>query len=105
MESVLDVIAERRLSLKIDGEEREIRITLGRPYQESDQAYFCPFRIAGIGEEQTKRAGGIDSIQAMQLALVMIGALLSSQSKNLKWDGEPYTGFPVSTEDTALGTS
>jgi hypothetical protein len=103
MESVLDVIAERCLTLNTGEEEREIRISLGRPYQEPDRAYFCPFRISGMGEDYLNRAGGVDSIQALQLALVMIGATLSTISEHLKWDGEPYTGFPSNTDDTVLG--
>lgn len=103
MESGLDFIAERFLTLNEDGEERRIRIALGRPYQEPDKAYFCPYRITGIGVERTKRAGGVDSIQAIQLALVLIGAELSSHSASLKWDGEPSTGFPTSIHDPALG--
>jgi hypothetical protein len=103
MESDLDVVAERCLTLSKDGEARQIRIALGRPYQEPDEAYFCPYRITGIGVGSTKRAGGVDSIQAVQLAFVLIGGELSPYAESLKWNGEPFTGFPVSIHDTALG--
>jgi len=103
MQSEFDVIAERYLSLSMNGEERQIRIALGRPYQEPDHAYFCPFKIIGLEAERARRAGGVDSIQAIQLALVMIGAELSRYSELLKWNGESSMGFPASIHDPAIG--
>jgi hypothetical protein len=103
MESELDVIAERHLTLSTGGEERLIIISIGRPYQEPDQTYSCPYRISGIGAERTKRAGGVDGIQTMQLALVMIGAELSLHIESLRWNGENITGFPASIHDPVLG--
>jgi len=104
MESEFDVIAERYLTLNAGGEDRQVRIALGRPYQEPDQSYFCPYRITGVGAELARRAGGVDGIQAIQLALVIIGGELSRYSESLKWDGEPTTGFPASIHDPAGGT-
>lgn len=103
MEPELEVIAERSLTFDLDGTEKSVRVQIGRPYAESDGAYFCPYRVVGLAPEGTRRAGGADGIQALQLALVMIGAELSSSSKSLKWDGEPSTGFPASIHDSVLG--
>ena len=103
MEPELEVIAERSLTFDSDGVEKPVRVQIGRPYAESDGAYFCPYRVVGLASEGTRRAGGVDAIQALQLALVMIGAELSTSSKSLKWDGESSTGFPASTHDPVLG--
>ena len=103
MEHTLEVIAERNLTLESDGSEKVVTVQIGRPYVESDGAWFCPVNVIGLIPEGTRRAGGVDGIQALQLALVMIGAELSSSSKSLKWDGEPSTGFPASIHDSVLG--
>ncbi|HZU11067.1 MAG TPA: hypothetical protein VFA02_14270 [Pseudacidobacterium sp.] len=103
MEHTLEVIAERNLTLDSDGIERVVTVQIGRPYVEPDGAWFCPFNVLGLAPAGTRRAGGVDAIQALQLALVMIGAELSASSKSLKWDGEPSTGFPASIHDPVLG--
>ena len=103
MEPALEVIAERNLTLCSDGAERFVTVQIGRPYTEPDGAWFCPYRVVGLAPEATRRAGGVDGIQALQLALVMIGGELSSSSNSLKWEGESSTGFPTSIHDPVLG--
>ena len=103
MEQTFEVIAERNLTFDSDGTERVVTVQIGRPYVEPDGAWFCPFNVIGLLSEGTRRAGGVDAVQALQLALVMIGAELSSASNSLKWDGEPSTGFPASIHDPVLG--
>ncbi len=104
MEHTLEVIAERNLTLDSDGTEEVLTVQIGRPYYvEPDGVWFCPFNVIGLLPKGTRRAGGVDAIQALQLALVMIGAELSTSSKSLKWGGEPSTGFPASIHDPVLG--
>lgn len=104
-EVAFDIIAERYLTLSSNAAERSVRIKIGRPYEESDGAHFCPYQIIGIGSETIRRAGGVDAIQALQLALVMIGADLAGYSQFLKWNESVYLGFPKSTHDPVLGGS
>ena len=103
MESDLEVIAERLLTLNSDGAKKPIRVLVGRPYSEPDGAHFCPYKIVGLVPELTKRAGGVDGIQALQLALVMIGAELSAQAGSLLWDESQFLGFPKSIHEPVLG--
>lgn len=99
----LDVIASRCLTLNAGEKEVKITVDLGRPYHEPDEVYFCLYRITGMGPVRTNKAAGVDGIQAIQLALVQIGAELYSYSKHLNWEGEPYAGFPTSIYDPAVG--
>lgn len=99
-EDIGTVIAVRTLSLS--GEEK-VTVTIGKPkrFPEGDD-YYCPYRIVGIGNERVRHAGGVDAMQALVLALRMIGAELytspEARSGALRWMGrsrEGDLGFPV----------
>lgn len=65
-----------------------------------DGAWWCRFTIGWPDGELARKAGGIDAIQALDLALKMIGANLYTsdlhEAGRLVWleAGRPY-GFPV----------
>lgn len=103
MNAEFEVIAERELSLVSGEKQGVVTVSIGRPYREADGAYFCPFRVRGLGRELSRKAGGVDGIQAVQLALVMIGAELSLYGESLRWGTSPSIGFPKSILDPALG--
>jgi len=91
LESLGDVIAEREfLSIDPSGARTRIRISLGKPKPFSDSAdFYCPYQISGVGDEKIRYAGGVDSMQAIQLALQIIGPDLSSTVGNackLTWE-------------------
>jgi hypothetical protein len=86
--SVGTVIAMRALRL---GKGGKVTVVVGKPKKfrgESD--YYCPYRIVGIGDEIVRHAGGVDPIQALQLAFRQIGARLSASKEakagKLTWD-------------------
>jgi hypothetical protein len=92
------VIARRELKLRYG----KITVLIGKPEPFPDGSdYYCPYQIIGLGTERVRRAGGIDSIQALHLALEMIGADLhaspEAQTGELSWEcGENGNlGFPV----------
>jgi hypothetical protein len=92
------VVAERKYSL-VRGE--EVKIEIGMPQLFSDsEDYFCPYRITTPGRELLLRAGGVDGIQAMQIAFQKIGAALHEinlvYKNSLRWEGgeEGDLGFP-----------
>ncbi len=96
----LGIIIAKRELLLADG--KRVFVLIGRPekFPDSDD-YYCPFQITGIGNEKIKCVGGIDSIQALLLALNMVGIDLytSSGAKAgyLRWvAGEKgELGFPL----------
>jgi hypothetical protein len=91
-------IATRMLDL--DG--KQVTVVIGKPEKFPEgEDYYCPYQIVGMGDGQVRYAGGIDAVQALQLALQMIGVdLYTSQdarSGRLSWHaGSPgELGFPV----------
>lgn len=103
MNSEFEVIAERVLTIKEGGLERLVSILIGLPYTEADGACFCPYKIVGIGSEKTKSAAGVDTIQALQLVFVRIGAELSNHPGLLSEGHKVSTGFPTSIHGPLFG--
>jgi hypothetical protein len=72
------VVGERSLGGQTaSGEDVEVLIQLGMPRPFVDNTgYECPCRIVGPSFDTVSWTAGLDSIQALQLTLVMIGALV-----------------------------
>ncbi len=94
------IVAERNLKLIKSGE--DIPIVIFTP-READGSWFCKFTIGWPDGEIAMDAGGIDSVQAIELAFKMIGAFIYSSdhhaSGELVWleVGKGY-GFPVTKD-------
>lgn len=101
-DSVGEIIATRRLYFFDEGNiKRTVSVLLGMPQQSSDsRAYHCPFQVIGIGSQQTQLAQGVDSIEALQSALILIAASLNHLDNQiggrLAWEGggKGELGFP-----------
>ena len=97
LQNIGNVIAIRELELE-NGQTITIRIGKPEIYPELTH-YYCPYQIVGIGKEDIRYANGVDSVQALLLALSKIGIELytSNEATNgqMKWIGEPDLGFPV----------
>ena len=101
-DSVGEIIANRRLYFFDEGNnKRTVSVFLGKPQQSPDSTgYHCPFQIIGIGSQQTQLARGVDSIQALQSALILIAASLdhlnNALGSKLAWEGgcKGELGFP-----------
>jgi Domain of unknown function (DUF6968) len=97
-----EIIATRYLRLAADNHtERTISIFVGKPRLIPDASgYLCPFQVVGAGSEQTQTAQGCDSLQALQAALILIGAILNHLNdqfgRRLSWEGHARgeLGFP-----------
>ena len=93
------MIGTRKLVIATSGSEQEVLITLMEP-QGSGTAWQCPYEITWPEETTKHYARGIDAIQAIGLALKMIGAELYTSDyhtqRQLRWEkaGDGY-GFPV----------
>lgn len=82
---------------------KQVTVVIGKPeeFPEGDN-FYCPYQIVGIGNGRVRYAGGVDAVQALELALKMIGAELytsqEAQAKQLSWEGGQSPrdlGFPV----------
>ena len=92
------VVAERRLRLS-DDPHREVWVRLGQPQPFPDQPfkdYYCPYQIVGLGDERVRYAGGIDSLHAMESALLLLPTELGVLRRNhpeLRWEDAPDGDF------------
>ena len=94
------VIASREFSTS-NGE--SMTVVIGKPEKFPDsEDYYCPWQYLGKRSSVVKRAGGVDSAQALIGALKCIGAELNASpegmSGELTWVGSVPTdnvGFPV----------
>lgn len=92
--SVGSVIATRQLDLTTGG---KVVVTIGKPEKvPDDDSYYCPYQITGIKRDKVRYAAGIDAVQALQLAIQMIGADLHAsevaRTGVLSWDGGSKKG-------------
>lgn len=102
IKEIRDVVAERPLYLEGQADS-SIRVVLGKPQRapgsSDDDLILCPYQILGIGDEKVRSAGGADAVQALQLAMGMIGSELyfklnRQHGGKLRWEGE-RTGISV----------
>ena len=64
------VIAERTLDLTPDA---KVVVRIGKPRKfRGGGDYFCPFEIRWPDRSRIARAGGVDAVQALDLALKMV---------------------------------
>ena len=92
-----DVVAERVLQATKNGKSLVATVRLGRPVKSVDAPdYRCPYQVAGIGDDVVRSASGEDSMQALALAIQMVGAELHLRYKDFRftWLGNSDLGFP-----------
>lgn len=80
----------------------EVLVVIGKPelFEDGDD-YYCPYSIKHGNETKLSYAGGMDSVQALQLAMQKIGADLGyiarTSGVDIEWldDTPGETGFPA----------
>lgn len=100
LDDVGEVIATRDLILD---ENKKVTILFGKPqYHPEPVGWICPYQKLGLGSEDVCYAAGGDSVDAVILALSIIGAKLYCSAEyeagRLSWDGGAVKGdlgFPV----------
>jgi hypothetical protein len=99
-----NVIATRVLEVvDVDGRPcGKVTISIGRPVQEPEGEWRCPYKIVGLGFRRTRAAFGFDAIQAIQGAFLVIGGTLAgtkeAEEGHLLFDGSTNLGFPLPRE-------
>jgi hypothetical protein len=94
------VIATRILAFHNGNENRNVSVRIFAPKQEEPRVWLCAYEIDWPEGTRKFAAHGVDSIQAVEMALKMIGAELYTsdyhKSGLLTWEqpGKGY-GFPV----------
>jgi hypothetical protein len=95
------IIAHRRLIVSSPSGNKEVPIRLFQP-EENDGTWVCRYEIDWPNRKWSSFAGGIDSIQALILALQKIGIEIYTSSYHLsqsvKWiEQKKGYGFPVTS--------
>src|SRR5262245_14205495 len=95
-----DVIATRNLRFThADGTSVDVSVSLGKPVpdpREPQLTRMCPFQIRGIGDEKTRAIFGIDTMQALILALHILPTELAAIARETGGhfvDDEPDLGL------------
>jgi hypothetical protein len=94
------LIASRILTLRNGNDEIQIPVRIFAPEKSTRSSWICRYEIDWPGEKHKMEVGGVDSVQALVLALQLIGAEIYSsnyhKSGKLFFDapGAGY-GFPV----------
>jgi Domain of unknown function (DUF6968) len=92
-----DLIAIRELS--VEGQEEKVVVQLGRPHVVNDGEAICPYRILYRDTVCGIDAHGVDTFQAMELALKMLPTDLRTAKclplgKMFAFDPGDDMGFP-----------
>jgi hypothetical protein len=98
--AMTSVIAERTwFAVAPDGKGLDISVRVGQPYRASDVSWACPIAVTGI-YDKLQPIEGIDSLQAIELALRLAAQLLCGfvdRGGTLFWE---RNGDPVSVVDS-----
>ena len=104
------IAARRVLKLRENVREREIAVRIFVPERVEEKTWFCRYEVDWPEGTWKSRAGGVDSAQALFLAMQMIGSDIYTSSYHrsgklfLDRPGNGY-GFPVpvSLRDLLVG--
>jgi Domain of unknown function (DUF6968) len=87
------VIASRTFHLRTASGDREVEVRLHEPVQRDGDDYFCGLSFVGLDGELPTGAFGIDSLQALRLALRALGRALHDHPEfhegRLRWLDDP----------------
>jgi hypothetical protein len=87
------IVAERLFEL--NGQPRSVRVRIRKPRRDPKTGnHWCTFEVSGLAKAMAFKVWGIDSLQALQLAVRAAGELLREEGHDITWCGEHDLGFP-----------
>src|SRR5690606_13449287 len=87
------IVAERLFEL--NGEAKAVRVRIRKPRRDPRTGnHWCTFEVSGLGGARVFKVWGVDSLQALQLAIRAAGELLREADDKLTWCGDSALGFP-----------
>ncbi len=82
------VIATR--TLRVEGKPpRSAELKIGKPRDMKGGDAYCPVQLVGIGDEKVRPIFGVDTVQALQLALRYLEPLFLRFGEQLRWESQP----------------
>jgi len=77
------------------GRAKAVRVRIRKPRRDpKTRNHWCTFEVSGVGEARGFKVWGVDSLQALQLAIRAAGELLREEGRGLTWCGDSDLGFP-----------
>lgn len=94
----MDTIAERSLVIDCGDRKLEASVRLGCPVLDaSGENWMCPYEVKVENESKSFRIHGIDSMQALVLAMKTLDVEIEVIAKKLggtpQWLGEPFNSI------------
>jgi hypothetical protein len=97
LKNIGTLIVERHLEGREDDKICMVTVRIGKPFpdEEKEASWYCPYSIDTGSSQRLFYGAGVDSLQALRIAISMIGAELTSTFAhlNLTWLGERDLGF------------
>ncbi|HEX5724774.1 MAG TPA: hypothetical protein VFX98_04870 [Longimicrobiaceae bacterium] len=78
-----------------------ITVRIGKPHPDPEPGggWGCPIQVVGLDDDEVVVAYGYDAVQALQLAMQMVGIRLAyprtEEPVTLTWLDDPDLGFPL----------
>ena len=91
----MDVIAERHLELRVDGNVVAVSVKIGLPLPgQSAEDWLCPYEIHFGDHSKSTAMHGVDSLQALQLTIAALDSELEKGARKrggtLYYYDEPF---------------
>jgi len=96
IDNIGTVIAECELDGQDGGAPCKVFVRFGKPFQnENDDSWCCPYSITSPRGERIFYGAGVDSLQALRIALANVSAELTTRYAGfrLKWLNETDLGL------------
>jgi len=93
---MIDMFVEREF--EVDGIEGTLKLRLGKPQPDPRIDWYCEYQIVGVSDEKIYKAYGVDSMQALLLALNAAKALLELYARGeykITWLGQDDFGLSM----------
>ncbi|WP_175510358.1 DUF6968 family protein [Micromonospora phaseoli] len=98
-----EIIAERRIAVTgRAGDTSEVIVRFGKPHPDplsTNGDWCCPFQIHGLGDDSVEQAFGVDSLQALLLAVWSVRLQLADRAEQnavrLDWLEQTELGLHV----------
>ncbi len=69
-------------------------VEIGKPRKTRGvDAYVCPYRVRGLGDDIVRAVYGVDAVQALELVMRAIGSQIANRTE-LRFLGNKDLGFP-----------
>jgi hypothetical protein len=97
IEKIGTVIAGRELEGEEGGQPCKVLVRFGMPFPDPTETscWYCPYSITSSRGERLFYGAGLDSLQALSIAISMVGSELTTlyADLKLKWAGHKDLGF------------